>query len=255
MSNQRTALLFGGAWSRGHEHYWMRHPAQWYKDRGYRVIVLRYPSKARTPKALIDNIVQQLRDSAVLDEDNMLLEQVLGVAYSMGGDILRLLAAMFPNLFYGVELLASTNRFGMGWPGIIRGIETVPLEFFGGILSWQGVALSNPERVRQLMFNDMEDSYGFSAACELIEYSAREPAACVLNLLPITHRLIGSTQALTCPVVAVRPRLDLIFLDAHYPGENVHVVSVAGGHGFLLRQGMCYAALEAAARSPNFVES
>lgn len=252
--NEKIAVLLGGAWSRGHEPYWMQYVREWWEKRGYRVIILPYTIDGKTHPELVQYCIWQLRNNGVLSEENEVVTPVTGVAYSMGGDILHLIAERVPGLFHCVVNLASTNRFGMCVPGIVRGVATVPEEFFGGLLSWKGVALSDVERTRKLMFNDMSLDAGTVAVNELLPHCNTEPPACVLSLLPPMHLLNRATKPLQCPVVAIRPRQDVMFRDITYPGENVDIVDVEGGHGFILQPELCFTALEAATESPNWVE-
>lgn len=254
MSKQPIAVVFGGAWSRGNQRYWMQHVSSWYEKRGYRVIVLPYGQGCTSYDMLIQYIVWQLRNSGVLDENNNVIRQIVGVPYSMGGDLVRLLAAMFPGLFCRVDLLASTNRYGMDMLGVARGIATVPAEFFVGILTMNEVKLNDVNRTRKLLFNDMDFEPGMEMARALIENSDGEPFINVLSLLPPVHLLFGSTMPLTCSVVAIRPRQDVMFRGITYPDENVDVIDVDGGHGFIMQRDKCHAALDAAAKSPNYVE-
>jgi len=223
-SSQKVVVIFPGAWSRGVVELWLKFVIEFFTNSDYRVVIMRY--EGTTIREMVDACCTQLEE---LD----ITEGALGVAYSMGGIPLRMLARDNPKLFNRVILLASTTQYGLPFWGYIRGVLTIPWEFLRGFVTGN-VTLDTQAAIIKAFFNWRQrgEGHAWMKACEALKIMRPEPMACCLKLvpLPLFH---GNTGPLRCRVVAVVPHEDLLFKSARYQDDDVRVLDVFGDHGFV----------------------
>jgi len=237
-NQKKTVVIFPGAWSRGTAELWLAFVIKFFERLNLRVVVMHY--EGVTIEEMVLSCWVQIKSLGLPDG-------VLGVAYSMGGIPLRLLARDNPRLFSSVILLASTTRKGLPWRGYIKGVLSIPWEFIRGIFTGQ-VTLDCKRNVAKSFFNarDRYEPTIEPMARSLMDILRPEPISCCLGLIPLPF-FHGDTGPMPCRAVAIVPRDDILFAKSTFADDpQVMPMSINGDHGSVLDEAWVNTALNCA---------
>lgn len=160
--------------------------------------------------------------------------RVIVVAYSMGGQVLRLAATKWIGRFELAIFAMASGPNGLSFGGFLRGMLAAPLAFLIGLITWRSMTLARRWEVRRLFGvpNAVADEImahshpeSWAACCELAMPGMRVKAP------PLNQTAAGRLARI---VRLVAKRDSLFRGEARNNTEGIKMIPLRGGHGAIL---------------------
>jgi len=232
-SNQLT-VFFPDAWSgrdQGHAEFWAKQVRDVIESRGGQFRVVLYHGDSLADYA--DSVLQQLEDI----EDNA---HVIGLGYSLGGQVLRLVNEKRPGLFSRHILLATSGPNGVSFKGFCRSLKVIIWRLLLGFTTGQ-IELSRSE-FQKVFFNPTRPDDKNTNRLIGQAWKNSHPA----KLWPWLEFYCPGLRRRTKPlsdrhsgtVDAIRIADDIFCQEKGHPNEKWRLVRTIekGGHGAILNQ-------------------
>lgn len=160
--------------------------------------------------------------------------RVIVVAYSMGGQVLRLVASKWVGRFELVIFAMASGPNGLSLGGFLRAALAAPLAFLIGVITWRQMTLARRWEVRRLF--GVPDT----VADEIIAQSHPESweACCQLAMPGMRVRTTPLNQTAAgrnARIVRLVAERDTLFRgEARNNTEGDKMIPLRGGHGAIL---------------------
>ena len=221
-------VLFSGAWfnqTRAHVEFCMQHVIRFFREHGYPIYIVTY--RGNTFQEIAANCIAQLRD---------IPEGSIGVTYSTGSQIFRLVVNERQDLFKTGIIISGFGRYGMTLHGFWNGFNALRIPFIRGM--WTGeVDIGNESHVWKFFFNGQFNLEGEPDVEEVIKAAHPELRRVCLQLaMPVIRKTL---PPLPFKAVCVWPEEDILIPRPNFPNEDIRIVPVPyGGHGTILSERM-----------------
>lgn len=216
---RKTFVLFPGAWgnlSRECVCFWFQEVKKYLNGKfpDSRIVALTYQGKSLADYA--EFVLGQLQE--ILDD-----QDVTAIAYSMGGQILRLVAEARPKLFQRHVLICCSGPEGMPVVGFLKGVVVVPFPFIAGLFTGR-LEFRNKDEIRRLLFNVDPD------LSELVAKHAHAESFTACWELSMVGWRLQTTPLDPTKTTAIRARDDKLFSTSKLEGRTIEI---PGGHGVI----------------------
>jgi len=216
-----TIVVFSGAWfnqTRLHVEFCMQHVIRFFESFDFPLHVITY--RGNTFQEITANCIEQLRDVP---------EGAIGVTYSTGSQIFRLVVHEKPGLFKTGILISGFGRHGMTLRGFWNGSKVLRKPILTSMRTSR-VDISDDLLVYKLFFNNHYKLEGEPCVADIVsEAHPERQRICFQLAMPFMRK---TTPPLPFRAVTIWPTEDLLIPSPHFPNENVDVVDIfIGGHG------------------------